>query len=131
MLCLFIVKLSMSYLLWKEMYYLVPNNLHPTHSLARIFLNFVIVSGKTSFLNVLMCYVLSVHEKEWIFGSSRLPFWITISQKFDNLSLEFRCSYDIESTVYYSFPGQWKLSQIHPPYTHDYRNTLLLDTKDF
>ena len=36
-------------------------------------------------------------------------------KKFDNLSSAFQCSYDIESTVYYSFSGHWNLSEIHPP----------------
>ena len=38
-------------------------------------------------------------------------------EKFDNLSSVFRCSYDIESTIYSSYTGLSNLSQVYPPYT--------------
>ena len=46
------------------MYSLVSNNHHSTHPLARVFINFVILSQEKRFLKVFMCYLLSVYEKE-------------------------------------------------------------------
>ena len=45
--------------------------------------------------------------------SSRLPFGV-VFEKFDNLSSVFWCFYDIESTVYYSFPRYWNLTKCIP-----------------
>ena len=62
--CIFIVKFSISSLkkctLWYEIF--------PTlgHPLAPVLLKFVILSREKCFSEIcIMCYVLSVHEKEW------------------------------------------------------------------
>ena len=56
-------------------------------------------------------------------------FWQFV-KKLDDLSSAFRWSYDISSTVYYSSPGHWNLSQVHPPYTHYYPNILLYESQE-
>ena len=55
----------------------------------------------------------------------RIFFWQFVD-KFDHLSSAFRCSYGIESTVYYSFLLQPNSS----PYTHDYPKALLFEIQE-
>lgn len=107
--CIFIVKLSMSFLR-KKIYSLLSVNPQLTHSFVRSFWNFAIMSSAKRFKG--SCHIV------WTSCSCRLPFRLAfdnLSKKCDNLSPVFSCSYDSEPTVYYSSPGHLNISHIHLP----------------
>ena len=145
--CIFIVELSVSAL--NKMHYLVSNNCHP---LAQSFLKKLFsVSGKrylcvmfasmkknASFLFFgVLCFFtglfLSILYKQLssyfqISDHSRLPFWLGFDNLSKNMTICSECL-DIFVTSNLQLPRPLKLKPHLAPYTHDYPNTLLFETK--